>query len=223
VGPTLKQIQDTYKDDVRIVFKHNPLGFHKRALPAALASMAAHRQGKFWEYHDKLFANARALEDANLEQYAKDVGLDLAKFKKDMADPGLKAQIMNEQASAVALGQGGTPAFFINGKPFSGAQPFPRFKTIIDAELAEANKLAAAGKSLADIHKARVTANLNAKAKIYFDSLIGGKKAPAPPARQAREAPPVDKTVWKATVAGHEPVKGPKDALVTIVEISEFQ
>jgi len=206
---------------VKIVFKHNPLGFHKRALPAALASMAAHRQGKFWEYHDKMFANMRQLEDNHLEKYATEIGLDVAKFKADIADPKLKAQILNEQAAAVALGQGGTPAFLINGKALSGAQPFEKFKAAIDAELAEANKLA--GKSIKEIHTARVNANLGAKSKIYFDSLIGGKAAPKAPARPKRKARPVPKDVWKATVAGHEPFKGPKDALVTIVEISEFQ
>jgi protein-disulfide isomerase len=183
--------------------------------------MAAHRQGKFWEMHDKLFQNTRKLEDANITTYATELGLDMAKFKADLADPKLTAQIKNEQAAAVALGQGGTPAFLINGKALSGAQPFAKFKTVIDAELAAANGMA--GKSLAEIHKARVTATLSAKSKIYFDSLIGGKPAPKAPARQARKPPPVDKTVWKATVGGHEPLKGNNDALVTIVEISEFQ
>lgn len=183
--------------------------------------MAAHRQGKFWEMHDKLFANMRALTQDNFDKWAGEIGLDAAKFKADMADPKLKAQILNEQAAAVALGQGGTPAFLINGKALSGAQPFAKFKEVIDAELAEANKLA--GKPLAEVHTTRVKANLGPKAGIYFDSLIGGKPAPKAPPKQARKPRPVPKDVWKATVAGHEPVKGPNDALVTIVEISEFQ
>ncbi len=191
-------------------------------MPAALASMAAHKQGKFWEMHDKLFANMRALEDANLKAYAEEIGLDAAKFDADIKDAKLRLQIENEQKSAVALGQGGTPAFFINGKALSGAQPFPKFAEVIEAELAEADKLIASGKALKDVHHLRVRANLGTKAGTYLDSLVGGKKAPAAPARKAQKRP-VDKTVWKATVAGHEPTKGKPDALVTIVEWTDFQ
>jgi protein-disulfide isomerase len=185
--------------------------------------MAAHKQGKFWEMHDKMFANARALEDANLDAYAKEIGLDMARFKADMKDAGLSKQIDNEQKAAVALGQGGTPAFFINGKALSGAQPFPKFATVIEAELKEADKLIASGKTLKQVHQLRVRANLGAKAGTYLDSLINGKPAPAAPAKQARKPKPVDKTVWKASIAGHEPVKGNADALITIIEFTDFQ
>ena len=219
MGPTLKQILAAYPADVKIVWKNNPLGFHKRAMPAALASYAAHSQGKFWEYHDKMFANARALEDADLTKYATELGLDLAKFKADMANPAIRKQIENEQAAAVALGQGGTPAFLINGKALSGAQPFDKFKTVIDEEIAEANKLVAAGTPLAGVHQARVTANQGAKAAQYMSTMMLGKAAPKP----TPQARPVDTTVWKADVQGHEPVWGKADALVTIVEFSDFQ
>ena len=198
------------------MFKHNPLSFHKRAMPAALASMAAHMQGKFWEMHDKLFANHRALEDADLEKYATEIGLDLQKFKTDMANRGLRAQLENEQKAAVALGQGGTPAFFINGKALSGAQPFESFKKEIEAELKAADEAIAGGTPLAKIHEVRTKANLARKHTMYWDSLIQGKAAPRP--KRA-----VDPTVWKAEVFGHEAIKGKADALVTIIEFSEFQ
>ena len=201
---------------MKIVFKQNPLGFHKRAMPAALASMAAHKQGRFWEMHDQMFANMRKLEDNHLDGYAEAIGLDMAQFKRDMADRGLKTQILNDQAAAVALGKGGTPAFFINGKALSGAQPFPAFKKEIDAEIAAADALIAKGTPLAGVHRARANANLRGKGKLYWDSMVLGKKARKP-------APPVDPTVWKAEVFGHEPVKGKSDALVTIIEFSEFQ
>ena len=217
------EIVKNYPNDVAVVFKHNPLGFHDRAMPTALASMAAHRQGKFWEMHDKLFDNQQNLGDADIEKYATELGLDLAKFKTDLADAGLKAQIENEQKAAVALGQGGTPAFFINGNVLVGAQPFEEFKKVIDSEIAEADKLTGAGTDLASVHETRARANLGDKANIYWDSLKGGKEAPAPPPPEAPKPPPVDPTVWKATVEGHEPVWGNAEAPVTIVMFSDFQ
>ena len=199
-----------------MVFKHNPLGFHKRAMPAALGSMAAAKQGKFWEYHDKLFANQRQLEDPQLEQYAAAIGLDLAMWKADKANPALRRQIENDQKAAVGLGQGGTPAFLINGKALSGAQPFTAFKAEIDKEIKAADALIAQGTPLAGVHQARAKANLGRKATAYWDSMILGK-----PARRPKR--PVDPTVWKAEYFGHEPVKGKPDAMVTIIEFSEFQ
>ena len=74
----MKKILENFPNDVRVVFKHNALAFHKRAMPAAEATMAAHAQGKFWEMHDIVFANMRALGDADLEKYAQQAGLDMA-------------------------------------------------------------------------------------------------------------------------------------------------
>ena len=136
VGPTLDQLSKTYGDKVRVAFKHNPLGFHQRALPAALAAEAAGKQGKFWEMHDKLFANQKDLTDENFEAWAKELGLDVGQFKKDMADPKLKEKITSDQKVGAPIGVTGTPAFFINGRPLEGAQPFDAFKRIIDEELA---------------------------------------------------------------------------------------
>lgn len=225
MGPTLKQIRKTWPNDVRIVFKNNALSFHNRAKPAAIAGLAAANQGKFWEFHDKMFANSRALTDENLAKWAGEVGLDVAKWKKDIANPALGKQVDNEQKAAVALGQGGTPAFLINGKALSGAQPFPKFKTVIEAELKEADKLIAGGKKAADVHQLRARANLGAKAGVYWDSLVNGKaaKGAAPAAQKARKPRPVDPTVWKVDVLGHEPFEGKKDALVTLVTWADFQ
>jgi protein-disulfide isomerase len=145
VTPTMKQIKDEYADDVRIVFKHNPLPMHNRAMAAAQAAEAAGKQGKFWEMHDKLFANAKALTDENFETWAKELGLDVETFKKDMKDPAIEKRIKEQQQQGNTLGARGTPAFFINGRFLSGAQPFPAFKTLIDEEMKKAEKLLAAG------------------------------------------------------------------------------
>jgi protein-disulfide isomerase len=216
VIPTMKTIRDTWPNDVNITFKHNPLTFHKRAMPAAIATLAAHRQGYFWPMHDALFLNQKRLEDADLLKYASQLGMNEAQFKKDIADPALRLQVENDQKAVVSLGQGGTPAFFINGKKLSGAQAFPKFKEIIEAEIKAADELLAKGTPIKDIHQARSKANLANKGTQYWKTLILGLKAP----RQTR---PVDPTVWKVSVTGKEPIKGKTDALVTIVEFSDFE
>jgi len=135
VLPTLQQIQQEYGDDVRIVFKHLPLGIHPKAPGAHRAAEAAHRQGKFWEMHDRIFANQRNLSPEQYRAYAEEIGLDLAQFEKDLADPATERRVQSDLAEASRLGVTGTPGFFINGRFLSGAQPFARFKEAIDAEL----------------------------------------------------------------------------------------
>jgi len=109
-------------------------------MPAALAAEAAGKQGKFWEMHDKLFEDQKGLTPDNFEKYAKDIGLDVAQFKKDMEDEGLKKRIEAQQKQGAQLGARGTPAFFINGRFLSGAQPVANFKKVIDEELKRADE-----------------------------------------------------------------------------------
>jgi protein-disulfide isomerase len=137
VVPTLKQIEDTYGKKVRVVFKHNPLPFHKNAPLASEATLAAHEQGKFWQMHDALFANQKALTRADLEKYAGEVGLNMKKFTAALDAGKYKAQIEADMAQAKELGASGTPSFFINGRKLRGAQPFESFKKMIDEELAK--------------------------------------------------------------------------------------
>jgi protein-disulfide isomerase len=131
-------VQEKYGNDVRFVFKHNPLSFHQRAMPTAIASMCAGEQGKFWEMHDKMFENQRALEDADLENYAKAISIDMGRWKKCYSEQTPKNGIMKDQADSMRLGARGTPAFFINGRFLSGAQPFPAFDQLIGEELKKA-------------------------------------------------------------------------------------
>lgn len=135
VVPTLDQIQKEYGDKVRIVFKHLPLDIHPDAKAAHAAAEAAHRQGKFWAMHDRIFTNQRDLRPETLEQYAKEIGLDLARYRKDVAAADVQARIAADMAQGEKLGVSGTPAFFINGRNLSGAQPFPNFKRMIDEAL----------------------------------------------------------------------------------------
>ena len=124
MGPPLKQLtksQDpVLKGRVKLVFKHFPLGFHKQAMNAAKASIAAHRQGKFWEMHDVIFKNIKSLADGVYEGYAKEVGLNLDKFKKDFADPATEAEVKQDMTEARAAGLGGTPTVYINGRKYQG-------------------------------------------------------------------------------------------------------
>ncbi len=135
VTPTLKQIETEYGEKVRIVFKHLPLSIHPKAPAAHAAAEAAHRQGKFWEMHDKIFADQRGMSEAKYLAYAGEIGLDVEKFKTDIASSGVKKKIDADAQEAAKLGVTGTPAFFVNGRFLSGAQPFSAFKTLIDEEL----------------------------------------------------------------------------------------
>jgi protein-disulfide isomerase len=108
-------------------------------MPAALAAMAAHEQGKFWEMHDKIFANQAKMSRDQYIQYAKELKLDVAKFTKSMDDAVFKPQIAADSSEAAQLGVSGTPAFFVNGKFLSGAKPFEDFAAAINAELKKLN------------------------------------------------------------------------------------
>jgi protein-disulfide isomerase len=116
-----------------------PLSFHPFAMPAAMAAMAAHEQGKFWEFHDKLFANQQKLTRDQFVAYAKELKLDVGKFEKSFDSAKFKPQIEADTAEAGQLGVSGTPAFFVNGKFLSGAKPFAEFAAVINAELKRLN------------------------------------------------------------------------------------
>jgi len=122
-----------------VVWKNLPLSFHPNAMPAAMAAMAANDQGKFWDMHDKIFANQQKMSRDQYIAYAKDLKLDMAKFTKALDDAALKARIEADMADAGKLGVSGTPGFFVNGKFLSGAKPFGEFATAINAELKRLN------------------------------------------------------------------------------------
>ncbi len=136
--PTVAQVLKTYGDKVRFVYRHYPLEFHAKARPAAEAAACAAAQGKFWEYHDKVFASDD-LGETKLKAIAGELGLDQAKFDACLANHERKSEVDQDMADASAVGVTGTPAFFINGRMISGAQPFEKFKEIIDEELARSS------------------------------------------------------------------------------------
>jgi protein-disulfide isomerase len=140
----LKYLARRHPNDVRIVFKQNALYSHDRAAAAAAASIAAFRQGKFWEYHDRLYQTG-ALDDASLEGYAQALGLDLVKFKKDLADPAVAAQVKYEAALAIKIDLASTPGFIINGVKQMGWASYAGIESIVESELARAKKVAESG------------------------------------------------------------------------------
>jgi predicted DsbA family dithiol-disulfide isomerase len=108
---------------------------HPGAPAAHAAAEAAHRQGRFWAMHDKIFANPRDVNAETLARYAREIGLDLDRFRRDSASEAVRDRIRADAAEAKELGVTGTPAFFVNGRFLSGAQPFSSFKRLIEEEL----------------------------------------------------------------------------------------
>jgi protein-disulfide isomerase len=135
--PTLEQLARAYPRDVRIFFRHNPLPFHKDATLAAEAAVAAEAQGKFWQMHDKLFANQGALDRASLEKYAAEIGLDMPRFRNELDDQTHLYDVRSDILEGQRLGLTGTPVVFINGRIIKGAYPWETFQRIADAELAK--------------------------------------------------------------------------------------
>jgi protein-disulfide isomerase len=203
---TLEQLRKQYGDKLRVVMKQNPLDFHPHARPAALAALAAGKQGKFWEMYDVLFDHQRQLEQADLEKYAQQVGVNVDRWKADLKDPALSAQIDRDLAQGRALGVTGTPAFFINGRKIGGAQAIEKFRALIDAELTRAQAQVRSGTPASRVYEAVTAKGLTS----------------APSAQPTRQAPPAP-VVRKVEIPESAVSFGPKHAKVTIVEFSDFQ
>jgi protein-disulfide isomerase len=133
---TVDEVLKTYGDRIHFIYRHYPLPSHPAAKPAAEASECAAEQGKFWPYHDRLFEQQSKLSEADLKQHASDLGIDMPRFNACVASHKFKSQVEADQKDGDEAGVNGTPAFFINGRMLSGAQPFDAFKKIIDEELA---------------------------------------------------------------------------------------
>jgi protein-disulfide isomerase len=136
--PTVARVRQFYGDKVRWVFRHFPLSFHPYAEKAGEAAACAGDQGRFWEMHDQLWAHHDKLDVADLRGYAGAIGLDTAAFDRCL-DSGRHAGLVErDRAAGVSYGVSGTPAFFVNGRPLVGAQPFEAFQEVIDDELRRA-------------------------------------------------------------------------------------
>ncbi len=153
---TLHELVRTYPKDVRLVFKQFPLPMHPSAPLAGQAAIAAGEQRMFWEMHDRLFANRNALSRDDLLGHAKSLGLDVDTFAKALEAPETKDRLAREQALGRQLGVSGTPAFFVNGRPNSGAMDPAALTGLIEQERSFALSLIEAGMKREEVY-ARVT------------------------------------------------------------------
>ena len=137
----MSKIVATYGDNVRVVFRDFPLPGHPMAVPAAMATECAEDQGRFWEMHDKVYREqdrrAREGEVAefranDLKRWAADIKLDAAAFNQCLDSGKYKQEVAADYATAMGVGLGGTPVFFINGRALFGTQPFANFQKIIE-------------------------------------------------------------------------------------------
>jgi len=185
------QIAEEFPGDVRVEFWQHPLTTHANAENAAVASLAAHRQGKFWEYHDELFRNQSAIDADSLARYAEQLGMDAARFKSDYADPELRARVQREAATAETFGAKNTPAFMVNGKLKTGWGSWYAFRADVERELAEAKKLDEQGTTGASVAERRAAAQLanDDLFRVYREQVL----RPAPEVTQNTAKPKKEK------------------------------
>jgi protein-disulfide isomerase len=134
--PVLEELLKRYPDDLRVVYRHMPLDrIHPRARPAAEASLCADDQGRFWPFHDLLFANPKTLEDEDLKRFAGEAELDVAVWEQCMSEGKFKSKVDADVEAARGIGVSGTPAFVVNGVVLTGARPVEEFVPLIEAAL----------------------------------------------------------------------------------------
>lgn len=202
VNATLDQLDRLYPGKLRWVYRQFPLDPDNTI--AAEAALAAGAQGRFWPMHDRLFAVHGLVDRASVELLAQDLGLDMNRFRGDLDAGTFRAQVEDDQATAVALGVTGTPTFFINGRPVHGNAPLREFTGVIDEELPRA--AAASGPD-------------------RYGALVAGghpiADAPAGTERPIFQLDPATVYAVGLGMSGHD--LGPADALVTIVMWSDFE
>jgi protein-disulfide isomerase len=219
-SPTLRQVEEAYRGKVRFAFKHNPLPFHARALPAAIAAEEARAQGgdaKFWAMHDALFAGP-SLDEAGILGAARTAGVDPAKVKDAIASGRHKPRIDRDQRLVQSIGAPATPTFFVNGRKIAGAQPFAAFQAVVDEELRKAEALVRAGTPAAQVYAKIMEGAATAPVYAPGTERAGGQaQAPSAP-------PPAPPAQYRAVpVRGDDPARGPSDAKLTIALFSDFE
>lgn len=139
--PLIKQLGTDFPNDLRIVTRYFPLPGHKNSMTAALAVEAAAKQDKYWEMHDILFENQEKWGNKQMptplvfEEYARAIGLDIEKFKADVADPATKIRVERDFNASEKLGNTGTPSLFVNNKRIDNPRSYEAFKALIQAEI----------------------------------------------------------------------------------------
>ena len=207
----LADAMDDFEGDVRLIFKHYPLPGHRNAAPAAYASWAAHQQGDFWEFHERLFTSRGSIDQ--IPEWVKERSLDAAKFGRDMESPEARRSVDMDMLAGSKVGVSGTPAFFVNGHLYKGKRTAADWKKIIEAELDYAKEIADGGVARAEVYEHLM--------KDALDRQAGAPERGAKAPRERRPGEPDEVTIYKVPVEGR-PVKGPETALVTIVEFADY-
>ena len=211
LATTFERVAETYGDDVRIVFKNEPLPFHPHARLASevgQAVFATKGNDAFWRYHDMAFRRQQLIAQDTIRAWAIAAGADSREIEEGLAKKKWSAKIEHDEALAKRVGAVGTPASFVNGVSLSGAQPFDKFKEVIDAELVKAKDLAQRGVGRDRIYGRLAAANYKEPSVARHDDDDDDEKP--------------DTTVWKVPIGG-SPVRGSTSALVTVVEFGDFQ
>ncbi|MBK9758337.1 MAG: thioredoxin domain-containing protein [Nannocystis sp.] len=154
---TLEKMRRRYGDKLRVVFKHFPLSFHGHAFLAARAALAAEAEGKFWEFHDRLYQTRADFDEATLVAIARELGLNAKKFKERLYSAEYDAKIIADQELGATLGVRGTPAYFVNGRALDGAVPELEFRLAIQEELERAEALLREGSPAAGLYERLLT------------------------------------------------------------------
>lgn len=214
VESTLDVLRNKYgPTNLRIVWKDFPLPFHKNAPAAHRAAELVFELGgaeAFWSFHRNAFADRKSLNDASYNRWAGEAGVDVTTFKRRFDAGDGQTQVDADHALGERLGVRGTPAFFVNGKFLTGAQPEGKFAAAIDEQLVRAHQLIASGTRRSDVYNVLSAQNFEAPT-------VGTKPPPAKPAIRDTT------TVFRVPVTPFDPQLGPADALVTVVEFADFQ
>ena len=216
--PTLEKIAKNY-DEVRIVFKQLPLPMHKTADIAAEASLAAHEQGKFWEMHDKLFAEQKTWANMPekdflewVEEAANDIGIDGAKVARAVEDDKYEDEVRKEVELAGKVGARGTPNFWVNGVNVVGAKPYASFASVIDEQIAKAKKL---------------QKKKGVEGDALYKAMVARNRADAPDPKPKARKPKPDKPAPNVDTSNltidDDQVTGAKDAEVTVYMFADYQ
>ena len=199
-----------YPRDVRLVYRHSLIDPEDGTL-AGEASTVAAAQGRFWPFHDRLFDADPPIDRAAVERAAREVGLDMDRFRADLDQARYRSAVRAEDRRAAELGVSATPVFFVNGRPLVGAHGLGTFLSVIDEERARAEKLVAAGVPRAEVYH-RVTARGRARAEPVPD---GADLVPPPRVDPA--------SIYPVTLGARWQRRGPEDALVTVVEFGDYR
>lgn len=224
--PLQKRLLAEFPGRVRWVFKHFPLDSHPKAKEAARASLAAHAQGKFWDYHDRLFSGQQSLGTAFEEQVARELGLDLARFRVALASDALTRLIGDDLELGRKVGVQGTPSFFVNGRKFEGSMPYAELERTVREELAHAGALLRRGVARERIYEelTRPKAKADpAPAPASQPSAASQEEGTAPAAKQKLATSPAKEGALYQVRPGEGPSLGTATALVTVVLFGDLE